>query len=79
MPSLKGTEASLSCAQCFLYLVSSTINVSIFHITWLDTLWTDFMSACVCVHGSLKFHKTPAEKLCRVLPKNVLSAHSLNS
>ena len=32
VPTLKGTEASLSCAQCFLYLVSSSINVSIFHI-----------------------------------------------
>ena len=37
VPTLKGTEASLSCVQCFLYLVSSSINVSIFHITWLDT------------------------------------------
>ena len=30
MPPLKGTEASLSYVQCFLYLVSSSINVSIF-------------------------------------------------
>ena len=37
VPTLKATEASLSYAQCFLYLVSSSINVSIFHITWLDT------------------------------------------
>ena len=28
---LKGTEASLSYVQGFLYLVSSSINVSIFH------------------------------------------------
>ena len=41
MPTLKGTEASLSHVQCFLYLVSSSINVSVFHITWLDTFWTD--------------------------------------
>ena len=34
---LKGTEASLSCVQCFLYLVSSSINVSFFNITWLDS------------------------------------------
>ena len=34
VPTLKGTEASLSYVQCFLYLVSSSINVSIFHITW---------------------------------------------
>ena len=26
---------------CTLFLVSSSINVSIFHITWLDTFWTD--------------------------------------
>ena len=37
MPNLKGTEASLSYVQCFLYLVSSSINVSTFHVTWLDT------------------------------------------
>ena len=39
-PALKGTEASLSHVQCFLYLVSSSVNVSIFHRTWLDTFWT---------------------------------------
>ena len=38
--TLKGTEVSLSYVQCFLYLESS-INVSIFHMTWLDTFWTD--------------------------------------
>ena len=38
MPTLKGTEVSLSYEQCFLYLVSSSRNVSIFHNTWLDTL-----------------------------------------
>ena len=42
-PALKGTEASLSCVQYFLYLVSSSINVSIFHITWLDTSWTNLV------------------------------------
>ena len=41
VPTLKETEVSLSCVQCFLYLVSSSISVSIFHITWLDTFWTD--------------------------------------
>ena len=35
------TEVSLYNVPCFLYLVSSSINVSIFHITWLDTFWTD--------------------------------------
>ena len=31
--NLKGTELSLTYVQCFLYLVSSSIIVSIFHIT----------------------------------------------
>ena len=44
VPTLKGTEASLSHVQCFLYLMSSSINVSIFHITWLDTFLTDLVS-----------------------------------
>ena len=43
MPTLKGTEASLSYIQCFLYLVSSSRNVSICHSTWLDPFWTDLM------------------------------------
>ena len=37
VPTLKGTEASLSYVQCFWYLVSSSISTSIFHITWQDT------------------------------------------
>ena len=40
VPALKGTEASLSYVQSFLYNVSSSINVSGFHIAWLDTFWT---------------------------------------
>ena len=39
--TLKGTEASLSYVQCLLFLVFSSVNVSTFHITWLDTFWTD--------------------------------------
>ena len=31
--TLKGTKTSLSYVQCFLFLVSSSINVSIFHRT----------------------------------------------
>ena len=34
----EGTEASLSYVHCFLYLVSSSVNVSAFHITWLHTV-----------------------------------------
>ena len=39
--TLKGTETSFSYVQCFLYLVSSSINVSIFYIMGMDTFWTD--------------------------------------
>ena len=28
-----------------MFLVSSSINVSIFHITWLDIFWTDLTYA----------------------------------
>ena len=47
VPTLKGTEASLSYVQSFLYLVSSSINVSVLHVTWPDTFWIDLV--CVCV------------------------------
>ena len=43
VPTLKGTEASLSSVQCFLCLVSSSVSVSIFHSMWLDAFWTDLM------------------------------------
>ena len=43
VPSLMGTEASLSYVRCFLYLVSSSVNLSIFHITWLDNFWIDLV------------------------------------
>ena len=51
VPTLKGTEVSLSYVQCFLYLVSS-INVSIFHTTWLDTIWTDLCISLKANHMS---------------------------
>ena len=38
VPTSKGMEGSLSYVLCFLDLVSSSINVSIFRITWLDKL-----------------------------------------
>ena len=43
VPTLKATEASLFYIQCFLYLVSSSINVCIFHFPWLDTFCTDLV------------------------------------
>ena len=39
MPTLKGTEVSLSYIWGLFYLVLSSIYGSIFHITWLDTFW----------------------------------------
>ena len=53
MPTLKETKASSSYVQCFLYLVSSSINVFIFYIIWLDTFWKDhiyiaaFLATCL--------------------------------
>ena len=44
VPSLKRTEVSFSYVQCFLYLVSSSINVSVFHIIWLDTFLKQFIT-----------------------------------
>ena len=41
--TLKGTEAPLTYVQCFLYIVSSSINASTFPNTWLDTFWTDLI------------------------------------
>ena len=41
--ALKATEVSLSHVPCFLYLLSSSINVSIFHNTWLNTFQTDLI------------------------------------
>ena len=35
--------------QCFLSLVSSSVNVSIFHSAWLATLWTNLIYVCTCV------------------------------
>ena len=50
MPSLKRTEVSLSYEQCFLYLISSSVNVSIFHSAWLDTFWTGLVCCLQKTH-----------------------------
>ena len=47
--TLKGPEVSVSYIQCFLYLVSSSIYVSIFHSTRMDTFWTDLVYI-LCTH-----------------------------
>ena len=53
VPTMKGTEASLSYVQCFLYLASSSINVSIFHIVWLDTFWTELICLPLCQYHTV--------------------------
>ena len=39
---------------CTMFPISSSINVSIFHITWLDTFWTDhvymYMYTYMCIY-----------------------------
>ena len=62
-PTLKGTKASLSYVQCFLYLVSSSVNVSIFHSTWLDTLQTDFLHVHLLNGTSLTSLSTVEDRL----------------
>ena len=49
-PTLKETEESVSYVQCFSYLVSSSIDVSIFPITWRDTFWTDLVFFILCMY-----------------------------
>ena len=45
---------------CTMYLVSSSITISIFHNTWLDTFWTDLLYVSIysyiCITFSLSFH-----------------------
>ena len=53
--TLKGTEVSLSYVQRFLYLVSPSIVVSIFHNTWLDTFWTGLMYIRKTISGAFFF------------------------
>ena len=63
MPTLMETEASLSYVHCFLYLVSSSLNVSICHSTWLHTFWTDLVyiingfQISFCYFKSLRLRK----------------------
>ena len=49
MPTLKGTEASLFYVQCFLYFVSSSINVYFSHNMAGYFLDTTRVCVCVCV------------------------------
>ena len=58
MPTLKGTEASLSYVKCLLYLVSSSTNVFIVLIARMYTSWKDligpYYSIQTCV---VTYHK----------------------
>ena len=55
MPNLKGTKASLSYVRYFLYLVSSLINISIFHITcWIPSGQTSYSACYVLAIAFLK-------------------------
>ena len=58
MPTVKGSEVSVSYVQCFLYLVSSSINVSGFHSASLDTFWTDLTNR----PGRASFHHMKIEQ-----------------
>ena len=36
---------------CTMFLVCSSVNASVFHITWLDTFWTDLLICrIVCIN-----------------------------
>ena len=39
----EGTKVSLSYVQCFFYLVSFSVNVSVFHSAWVDSFWIDLL------------------------------------
>ena len=47
VPTLKGTELSLSCVQCFLYPASSSGNASIFSYSMAGYLWTELIGVTV--------------------------------
>ena len=55
VPTLKGTEVSLSYVRCFLYFISSSVNASVFHSIWLDTFWSDLVCFMLfCEEGNEK-------------------------
>ena len=66
VPTLKGTEASLSYVHCFMYLISSSINVSIFYITWLDISWMDLVQSVLLTVITELYLKVYAHPLTKV-------------
>ena len=61
MPTLKEPEASLSYVQCFLYLVSSSINVIFISCSCIPSGQTSYV--CICIK---KLHKS-REKVAAVV------------
>ena len=57
VPTLKGTEVSLSCVQCFLYLVSSSINIYFSH-DWVPSGQTSY----ICCYEKVNQGKEPASE-----------------
>ena len=41
---------------CTIFLISSSINVSIFYSTWLDTFWTDLTLMCLHSFCQMRFY-----------------------
>ena len=68
VPTLKGTEASLSYVQCFLYLVPSSVNVSNFHSTWLDTFCINFIDKTSNLETSNNYWATKLSLLMKEIP-----------
>ena len=60
VPTLKGSGSVTVLCQCFSYLVSSSINVSIFHITWLDTFWTEIVNRIMQYTGFWAWFLSPS-------------------
>ena len=45
---------------CTMFLVFSSINVSIFHITWLDTFWTEIVNRIMQYTGFWAWFLSPS-------------------
>ena len=65
VPTLKGTEASLSYVQCFLYLIFSSIKVSTFH----STCWILFGQTSYYMHIIKGYPNIPHRQVSHALEK----------
>ena len=84
MPTLKGTEMSLSYIQCFLCLVSSSINASFFiKNAWISSGKTSYCHSKVSTNARFiiiviqSFQKTGAQIVWRYLWKRTKSFSSV--